>query len=501
MRLSNALHCRAFAVVAVVLVVVAQLLSAPDSDTAPSRLLMRFFYFPAGWSVSIFLLIVLAARERAMCLGWILACAGAGGLASAAWEGSANGLLRGLVGGAGVAPYLFALSGIVARSGTERSRWIDLFAVASLIHISALAIPFFRNQTAQWLPRIVDLRIAALDEAFGAQPSSAMANAFAALPALHNLSLAAYALVQLPIVAVAAFHWKTKEPEEFSILPAFIIGSIIGFACYWLTPAIGPRAYFGADFPLAHATAGYLATLPLLDFDPAHFRNAMPSMHIAWALLAFLYARGLPVWARFSVGAFVLLTACATLGFGEHYLVDLVVATPLVLLVRALCATGLHWADRARSRGAVTGLALLAFWIAAIRLAPSIAPPVALFLIALTVGVSALLEGALACAENGHARPKISAAPDSPDVLRHRDHFQGAARPRIFMPPRPRPRAEPDRQVIRGGGGGESSIGEEERANARPAPDSDRQPVHSVRQGNHQGILGVYQTCLPGAPE
>jgi hypothetical protein len=213
-----------------------------------------------------------------------------------------------------------------------------------------------------------------------------MANVFAALPTLHNLSLAAYAFVQLPIVVVAAFHWKRKEPGDISILPAFIIGSMIGFTCYWLTPAIGPKVYFGADFPLAHATAGYLANLPLFDFDPAHPRNAMPSMHISWALLVFLYTRGFPIWARFYAGAFVFLTACATLGLGEHYLMDLVVATPLVLLVRALCAAGLTWADAARLRGALVGLALLTFWIVAIRLGPSIAPSIALILTALTVG-------------------------------------------------------------------------------------------------------------------
>ena len=417
MNLSNSACCRAFAAVAVVLVVVAQILSPADSDTAPSRLLMRFFYFPAGWSVSIFLLIVLSTQERAKLLGWMLACAGAGGLASAMWEGSADGLLRGLVGGAGLSPYLFALRRIGANSGMERSRWIDLLAVASLIHISALAIPFFRDQTARWLPAIVDLPIARLDEAFGAQPSAAMAEIFAALPALHSLSLAAYAFVQLPIVVVAAVHWKTKDPADVSILPAFIIGSMIGFTCYWLTPAIGPRAYFGADFPLAHATAGYLANLPVFDFDPGHPRNAMPSMHISWAALVFLYTRGFPMWARFYAGAFALLTACATLGLGEHYLMDLVVAAPLVLLVRALCATRLSRADGARLRSAAAGLALLAFWIAAIRIGLSFAPPMALILIALTVGASALLEHALACAENVHARPKIVPAPEFAGVL------------------------------------------------------------------------------------
>ncbi|MGO8833512.1 MAG: phosphatase PAP2 family protein [Roseiarcus sp.] len=417
MKLSNSLSCRASAIAALALVALAQFLSAADSDTAPSRLLIRFFCFPAGWSVAIFLLIVVSMRDRAILVGWMLSCASVGGLAGAALGSSRPDLLGGVVGGFGFAPYLFALWRIGANSRAERSQWIDLLAAASLIHISALAIPFFRDQTARWLPAIVDLRIAELDEAFGAQPSSAMANVFAALPPLHSLSLAAYAFVQLPIVVVAAFHWKRKVAGEISILPAFIIGSMIGFACYWLTPAIGPRAYFGADFPLMHTTVDYLANRALLDFNASHPRNAMPSMHISWALLVFLYTRGFPLWARFYAGAFVFLTACATLGLGEHYLMDLVVAAPLVLAVRALCAAGLNWAESARLRGAATGFALLAFWIGAIRLGPSIAPSTALILVALTVGASALLEHALARAENVHMRPKVIPAPESPGVL------------------------------------------------------------------------------------
>ena len=42
-------------------------------------------------------------------------------------------------------------------------------------------------------------------------------------------------------------------------------------------------------------------------------------------------------------GLFMLLMVLATLGFGEHYLVDLVAAVPLSPAVQAAWTTGLPW--------------------------------------------------------------------------------------------------------------------------------------------------------------
>ena len=54
---------------------------------------------------------------------------------------------------AGLAPYAFTLARIAQGSGPERSRWIDLLAVASLVHVTSLCIPYFRDNTAIWLPK------------------------------------------------------------------------------------------------------------------------------------------------------------------------------------------------------------------------------------------------------------------------------------------------------------------------------------------------------------
>jgi hypothetical protein len=417
MKLSNSLYCRALAVIAVLLLVVAEILAPAGSGLAPSQLFIPSFFYPAAWSVTIFVAIVLSTRDRAMLAGLITACAAAGALAGLASGGSVADVERFCVVAVGLAPYLFIAARIAANSGAERSRWIDILAVASLIHASGLVTPFFRDRTAGWIPEIVDLRIAQFEEDLGGQFSALMAGVFAAWPFLHRLSLAAYTFVQIPIVVVAALHWRRKGADGYSVLPAFVIGSMIGYVLYWLAPAIGPKAYFGADFPLFHASPEYLLGRPLFDLDPGHARNAMPSMHFAWALLIFLYMRGVGGGARFYSAAYLFLVACATLGLGEHYLMDLVVASPLVLLIRALCAAGLERANADRLRAGAAGLAMVAFWIAAIRVGPALPPPLVIGLTGITLAASFWLERALARAEERANMAALAPAEAQNNVL------------------------------------------------------------------------------------
>jgi hypothetical protein len=72
----------------------------------------------------------------------------------------------------------------------------------------------------------------------------------------------------------------------------------------------------------------------------------MPSLHFAWPLLLWWSSRHLArVW-RVSLLVFVLLTAFATVGLGEHYLFDLVVAFPFARMIHAACS----WHVPIRSR-------------------------------------------------------------------------------------------------------------------------------------------------------
>ena len=115
-------------------------------------------------------------------------------------------------------------------------------------------------------------------------------------------------------------------------------------------------------------------------------------------------------------GLFVFLTACATLGFGQHYLMDLVVATPLVLLIRSalFVMNDLPVAKVERLRALGAGGAVLGFWIAIIRFAPAApAPWAVVYLTGLTLWMSFFLERALARAEaRAYASTRESASND-----------------------------------------------------------------------------------------
>jgi hypothetical protein len=73
------------------------------------------------------------------------------------------------------------------------------------------------------------------------------------------------------------------------------------------------------------------------------------------------------VWERGIAMAFVVFTVFATMGTGEHYFIDLIVAFPFVVFLQGLCAIGLRWNEKARVMAVVYGLLLTLVWIAMLR--------------------------------------------------------------------------------------------------------------------------------------
>src|SRR5258708_6917030 len=134
-----------------------------------------------------------------------------------------------------------------------------------------------------------------------------------------------------------------------------------------MVPACGPIYLFGARFPFESLSSPHPARLPLqalLLFGP---RNAFPSLHVAWALLAWWYSRGLSLWVRLTSLLFLAATSVVTLGLGEHYFVDLVAAFPFALMIKAGCAFRLPAWDVRRSMSFLTGLILMLFWVVLLR--------------------------------------------------------------------------------------------------------------------------------------
>jgi hypothetical protein len=193
---------------------------------------------------------------------------------------------------------------------------------------------------------------------------------------------------------------NTPPSRAYLLLCSFTLG-IFGFCLYYLMPAVAPFFFFGGLFP-DHLPP--YQTLPLHQvLSPiASFRNTMPSLHTASALLMYLALRNSPAWHRV-IGAFVVLCILAsTLALGEHYAVDLIAAFPLVLLVRGVCAIYLPAGQPARRNAILMGGILTGLWVLTVRGAPvSLELPGLIRILAcLSLAAPILLERKLAKAES-----------------------------------------------------------------------------------------------------
>ena len=65
-------------------------------------------------------------------------------------------------------------------------------------------------------------------------------------------------------------------------------------------------------------------------------RTGMPSLHLTWAVISWWFAPRSPRWLRPLLAGFVVTTCLATIGLGQHYLIDLIVAVPFMIGVIAL---------------------------------------------------------------------------------------------------------------------------------------------------------------------
>ena len=161
-----------------------------------------------------------------------------------------------------------------------------------------------------------------------------------------------------------------KRKRPFLRCSAFLVTGPVGILFYNLFPACGPRYLFQQGFPF-HVFPIHQASRLLLEPTAIEgARNAMPSLHMAWTLLAFWYSRGLSWWERSIALFFVAFTVLGTMGLGEHWFADLVVAFPFALMIQASCAYNVPWKEPARISAFFLGLLGTLGWFASSRYAP-----------------------------------------------------------------------------------------------------------------------------------
>jgi hypothetical protein len=262
---------------------------------------------------------------------------------------------------------------------------------------------WFRYMVSHPLPSL-DRTLYAVDSLLGGQASFVAGRAFARWPAVAVACNAVYEW--LPVWLVLMFVRLPKQPPRMELAWAAAAGAAgaIGYVAYRLCPAAGPKYAFPAMYPVVapDVTPGWVhpvvMTAPLL--------NAFPSLHAVWALLLLAWAPALRTAAeRTIVVAIALLTMVATLGLGEHYVIDLVVAVPFTAAVASLSmATRRDW--RVRLLTAAVGTAVFLGWVAAIRSAAilTVSPATARLLVLATVVLPAAEPVLRLARQRGHGR-------------------------------------------------------------------------------------------------
>ena len=250
-------------------------------------------------------------------------------------------------------------------------------------------------------PQVLDLYLYSFDCSLGVQPSFWMGTLFLKWPAFHTVSVCCYISLSIVLAVVYAENLARHKDRALSILLAFLFCGPIGEVFYYLYPALGPAHVFLREFPASPLPTHEVVHLLLQPIALPGLRNAIPSLHMSWVLLAWWFSEGTSWICRAIAALFVIFTISSTLGTGEHYLVDLVVAFPFTLFLLALFSLATPWSDPRRWTAALAGLIATLAWFLLLRIGLRlvwISPVLPWTLCTVTVLGAILLRGRLAAA-------------------------------------------------------------------------------------------------------
>lgn len=260
-----------------------------------------------------------------------------------------------------------------------RAVWADAQGRRMLLYAGIpaalfVASEYFASDMLAWTasahPKTFDLYLLSFDCSLRIQFPFLLGQAFQQHHWLFAPSFLVYVGLAIPIALVYAGKLVREKEKAFPAMLAFLVTGPVGILFYNLFPACGPRYLFEQGFPFHVFPIDQAPRLLLEPTAIAGARNAMPSLHMAWTLLAFWYSRGLSWWERSIALFFLAFTVLGTMGLGEHWFADLVVAFPFALMIQAACAYNVPWREPARISAFFLGLLGTLGWFASLRYAP-----------------------------------------------------------------------------------------------------------------------------------
>ncbi|HKM82895.1 MAG TPA: phosphatase PAP2 family protein [Candidatus Acidoferrum sp.] len=269
----------------------------------------------------------------------------------------------------GLAGLILLTYRVIWREG-ERRR-IAIYALGSaLIFVGseACTIPFL-NWTSKAHPLVLDLYLYSFDASLRLQIPFLVGQFFEHSVGFMMVSFFVYWGLPIAIGMAFAGCLMSDRKSALPALVAMLIAGPLGVICYNLYPALGPVHLFADRFPWHPLTTEQARRLFLEPVALAGYRNAIPSLHATWMYLVCWYVRRLSVVERAGAAFFLFFTLCFTMGRGEHYFIDLIVALPFTVFVLALTNLLLG-----RGRGALVvpllaGLGTTLGWLVALRFA------------------------------------------------------------------------------------------------------------------------------------
>jgi len=246
-------------------------------------------------------------------------------------------------------------------------------------------------------PQTEDAWLYVFDGSLGFQPSFFVGTIMFKSLVLTRSALLTY--LSLPFVMAVVCAWQIPlgaRRISLHMLTVLLVAGVAGWILYNVVPGTGPLYAFGRDFPWHPLPYRDLLRFPLQKMSiPLNIpRNAMPSLHVGWALLLVWNSRGFPRVLRATLVPYLLLTVVATLGGGQHYLVDLVASLPFALAVQAAASYALPCRP-ARFTALITGLAFTTAWLLLVRFGVALtlkSPVIPWIFILITTSITIWLE-------------------------------------------------------------------------------------------------------------
>lgn len=252
------------------------------------------------------------------------------------------------------------------RSKAQRQTTLETCLTASMFPLFLVLSGFSLAVTTIVHPKTYDLFLYAFDEQLGGSPSFLVGRLFANFGAIRQICFIGYEALPLAMALAFVLDRKRLGGRASNIVQAFAVAAAGGFLLYNFYPAAGPVHVFGPQFPFRPPAVGP-SPFRLVAVESAP-RNAMPSVHVAMALLILWNSRRWAAGWRVLAATLLGVTVMATLGFGEHYLVDLFVAVPFALMAQGIAASGVSWRSLPRISAVGAGAALVMAWLMYLRL-------------------------------------------------------------------------------------------------------------------------------------